>query len=419
MTATSVRQRVEDEIEASRDGLLGWLAELVRTPSVTGNEGTAQALVADALRSFDADVDIWELEVESLRTHPGFRPTGGPYPGRPNVVGRIAGSGGGRSLLLNAHVDVVPIEDPTRWQRDPWSAAISDGRMYGRGTSDMKAGLAAMVWAARALRKTTRLRGDVFVESAIEEESTGNGTLAAVLRGYSGDGAVVGEPTSLDFAPGHGGVMWFEISVPGVSAHAGYRTRGVNAIEKAMDIYWALRELETRRNAGRKTELYPHVEIPAPISVGIFESGHWPGTVPDLAKLRGRVGIHLDETGDNARADLQAAVDDAAQADPFLREHPPTVEFLSADVASSFLPLEHPFSQLARDVLGQINPRHGIWAKTPGTDMRHLMRFGSTPTVIVGPGDDELAHSANESVDLQQVVDAARFYALLALEWAG
>jgi acetylornithine deacetylase len=291
--------------------------------------------------------------------------------------------------------------------------------MFGRGASDMKAGLASMVWAARALQRTTRLRGDVFVESVIEEESTGNGTLAAVLRGYTADGAVVGEPTSLDFVPGHGGVMWFEITVPGISAHAGYRTRGVNAIEKAMLIYWALRDLETARNAGRKTALYAHVDIPAPISVGVFESGHWPGTVPDSATLRGRVGIHLDETGDEARADLLAAVDAAAQKDPFLRDHKPHVEFLQADVSSSVLPMEHPFSQLAREVLARVHPEPGVWAKTPGTDMRHLMRYGSTPTVIVGPGDDELAHTANESVDLRQVVDAAKFYALLALEFAG
>jgi acetylornithine deacetylase len=419
MAAASVAGRVVEEIEATSADLIGWLGKLVRTPSVTGDEGPAQALVADTLRGMDVQLDVWDLDEETLKEHPAFKPTGLGYAGRPNVIGRLRGSGGGRSLILNAHVDVVPIEDPTRWSFDPWSAAIEDNRMYGRGTSDMKAGLASMVWAARALQRTTRLRGDLIVESVIEEESTGNGTLAAVLRGYTADGAVVGEPTSLDFVPGHGGVMWFEIAVPGVSAHAGYRTRGINAIEKAMQVYWALRDLETRRNAGRKTELYPHVDIPAPISVGVLESGHWPGTVPDLAILRGRVGIHLGETGDQARADLLAAVDDAARADPFLAEHRPRVEFLSADVSSSVLGLEHPFSQLSREVLGRVHANPGVWAKTPGTDMRHLMNYGSTPTVIVGPGDDELAHTANESVDLRKVVDAASFYALLALEWAG
>jgi acetylornithine deacetylase len=398
--------------------MVSWLGALVRTPSVTGDEGPAQALVARTLRSFGVKVDEWDLDAVELQDHPGFRSTGNSYIGRPNVIGRLVGSGGGRSLILNAHVDVVPIEDPARWSVDPWSATVLDGRMIGRGTSDMKAGLAAMVWALQALCKTTRLRGDVIFQSVIEEESSGNGTLAAVVRGYVADGAVVGEPTSLDFVPGHGGVLWFQITVPGLSAHAGYRTRGVNAIEKAIVLYWALRELETRRNAGRKTELYPHVDIPAPISVGVLESGHWPGTVPDSATMRGRIGVHLGETVEQARADLIAAVDSAARNDAFLCDHPPAIEFLSAGVASSILPLEHPFSQLARDVLHQVGPGHGMWAKTPGTDMRHLMSYGSTPTVIVGPGDDELAHTANESVDLKQVVDAARFYALLALEWA-
>jgi acetylornithine deacetylase len=205
--------------------------------------------------------------------------------------------------------------------------------------------------------------------------------------------------------------------VAGRSAHAGYRTRGVNAIEKAMVLYWALRDLETRRNAGRKTELYPHVDLPAPISIGVLESGHWPGTVPDLATMRGRIGVHLGETVEEVRADLLAAIEAASRGDPLLHDHRPVVEFLDAGVASSVLELDHPFSVMARGILDQVAPSHGMWAKTPGTDMRHLMRFGKTPTVIVGPGDDELAHTANESVDVRQVVDAAKFYALLALEW--
>jgi acetylornithine deacetylase len=418
MTGVSIAQRVADEIDRSSTQLIEWLAHLVRIPSITCEEGPAQALVARTLGDADIPVDVWDLDPDALESHPGFRPTGNAYKGRPNVVGTLRGTGGGRSLLLNAHVDVVPIEDPARWVAGPWSADIIDGRLFGRGASDMKAGLAAMLWAVRALRSTTRLRGDIIFESVIEEESTGNGTLAAVVRGYTAEGAVVGEPTSLDFVPGHGGVMWFEITVPGRSAHAGYRTRGVNAIEKAMVLYWALRDLETRRNAGRKTELYPHVDIPAPISIGVLESGHWPGTVPDLARMRGRIGVHLGESVDTARADLLAAIDVTANADSFLSDHRPLVKFLDAGVASSVLELDHPFSVLARGVLDRVAPAHGMWAKTPGTDMRHLMRFGSTPTVIVGPGDDELAHTANESVDVRQVADAAKFYALLALEWS-
>lgn len=418
MTSVSVAQRVCDDIEASQSELVEWLASIVRIPSITCDEGPAQAFVSRTLREFGLPVDEWDMDADALADHPGFRPTGNTYTGRPNVVATLAGSGSGKSLLLNAHVDVVPIEDPARWHDDPWSATVRDGRMYGRGASDMKAGLAAMVWAVRALHRTTRLRGDVIFESVIEEESSGNGTLAAVVRGYTADGAVVGEPTGLDFVPGHGGVMWFEITVPGLSAHAGYRTRGVNAIEKAMVLYWALRDLETRRNTGRKTELYPHVDIPAPISIGVLQSGHWPGTVPDSATLRGRIGVHLGETVEQARADLLAAIEASADADPFLTDHPPSVEFLSAGVASSVLDVDHPFAQTARGVLDEVAPRHGMWAKTPGTDMRHLMRFGNTPTVIVGPGDDELAHTANESVDVAQVVDAAKYYALLALEWS-
>lgn len=416
----SIAERVTAEIERTQHELLEWLSRLVGFRSLSGQEGPAQEWVAGAVRDLGTKVDVWDVDPEALRGHPGYGVTALDYRGHPNVVGRLAGTGGGRSLIFNGHVDVVPIEDPKLWTHDPWSGDIVDGRMYGRGTSDMKAGLAAMVWAVRVLQATTRLRGDVVLQSVVDEEGSGNGTLSAVLRGYVADGAVVGEPTSMDFVPGHQGCVWFRITVPGISAHGGYRTRGVNAIEKAYVLYWALRDLETERNRGLRSDpLFQHVDVPAPISVGIIRAGNWPGTVPDAAVMEGRVGVRLGEAVVDVRAAVKARIEQASNSDPFLKEHSPSVEYVGVNVPSAKTELDHPLALAARETLQTFRPDYRIWVKTPGTDMRHLMLYGNTPTVIVGPGDDHLAHTANESVAVANVVAAAKFYALLALEWCG
>lgn len=283
----------------------------------------------------------------------------------------------------------------------------------------MKAGFAAMVWAARIVRSVTRLRGDLLVQSVIEEEAGGNGTLSAVLRGYRADGAVVGEPTSMDLVPAHEGAVWFRLTVAGVSARAAYRTRGVSAIEKAIGLFTALRDHEAQRNAGVESELFQHVDIPYPLSIGTFHAGNWPATVPDSAVLEGRIAVKLGESQEEAKAALELCVQESAERDPFLRRHPPRLEFIGARFDSCQLPLNHPLAQAAGYALRTVNPGFRIWAKTPATDMRHLMLHGKTPTLIVGPGDDHLAHTANESVAVANVVVAAKFYALLALEWCG
>jgi acetylornithine deacetylase len=417
-----LKERIDAEIDRTRGELIDWLGQLIRIPSVTGGEGPAQAFVVDALRALDLPVDVWELDARELEGRHGYGQTDLDYAGRPNMVARLAGTGGGRSLILNGHVDVVPIEDPALWTRDPWSGEVIDGRVYGRGASDMKASLASMLWALRALRATTRLRGDVLFESVVDEESTGNGTLATLARGYLADAAIVGEPTSLDLVPGHQGLFWFRLSTPGISAHGAYRTRGVNAIEKASALYWGLRELEGRRNRGERVaryqHLFEHVDVAAPISVGRLAAGHWPGTVPDLAVLEGRFGVWLGETVEQAKAELAAEVQRLADEDPFLREHPPTLEFFGANGDSAILALDHPFAVVVGDVLRGVNPGYRVWAQTPGNDLRHMIAHG-VPCVMVGPGDDPLSHTANESADVELIVQAAKFYAHLALDWCG
>src|SRR6185503_10928012 len=168
-----------------------------------------------------------------------------------------------RSLIFNGHVDVVPAGDPANWRYPPWQGAIVDDRVYGRGAVDMKGGLCCALFAARALRDAgVRLKGKLIIESVIGEEDGGVGTLAAVLRGYTADGAVIIEPTELCLAPAQAGALNFRVTIPGLAAHGCVREEGVSAIEMFIPIHAALMALERDRNAGAKDALYARYDLP-------------------------------------------------------------------------------------------------------------------------------------------------------------
>ncbi|MCS0543636.1 ArgE/DapE family deacylase, partial [Aeromonas veronii] len=176
---------------------------------------------------------------------------------------------GGKSLLLNGHIDVVPEGDITQWDMDPYSAEVKDGKLYGRGSTDMKGGNVAMLLAIQAIKESgIQLKGDVIFQSVIEEESGGAGTLATIIKGYKADGAIIPEPTNMKIFPKQQGSMWFKIDIYGRIAHGGTRYEGVSAIEKAMTVINHLLKLEMIRNAAINDPLYKNTPIPVPINIG-------------------------------------------------------------------------------------------------------------------------------------------------------
>ena len=218
--------RLWGELEARRDDLIGVVADLVRRPSLLGQEGAAQAYVADHLRASGMETDVWELD-EAVRSLPNAGDSGVPFAGRPNVSGTLPGAGGGRSLILNGHIDVVSPEPLAAWTHDPWAAEIVGGRMYGRGAMDMKVGIATNLFLPRLLRELgIELAGDLIVHSVIEEECSGIGALAAARRATA-DAALVTESEQRRFTRACLGVLWFRVRVAGKAWHAMEAPRGV------------------------------------------------------------------------------------------------------------------------------------------------------------------------------------------------
>jgi acetylornithine deacetylase len=361
------------------------------------------------------------MRVEALSPDPAAIRADPAWPGEetvrtslPLVVGRL-GRPGGRRLVLSGHVDVVPPGDPATWTGDPWSGEIRDGRLYGRGACDMKGGVAAILGAVRALVASgaaDRLDGELLVALVPGEEDGGQGTLAAIRAGVTGDMAIITEPSNLGIVVAHAGAITFRLTVPGRAAHASQRREGVSALDNLYTVLRALEADEARRNEAETDPLMTVLGLPYPTIVGIVAGGEWASTVLDQVVAHGRYGVRLGQSPADAAADLRAAIAAANAGDPFLADHPATVEIVGGQFGSGRVPSDHPLPVgLAAVVESVIGRRPELLGEPYGADMRLFINEGDTPCVIFGPGDVRVAHSADEHVPLAEVEACARVLA--------
>lgn len=418
---TNWKEKITSWMERAEPVATKWLSQLVQCDSTTGREKEAQRITRDILVEMGAKVDMWEPEGDTLINHPLFNATRTDFTDSPNVVGVFKGTGGGRSMILNGHIDVVPEGDREQWESDPWSGTVKKGKLYGRGSTDMKGGNVAALLAVKCLTDLrVRLKGDVIFESVIEEESGGSGSLAAALRGYRADAAIIPEPTDMKIFPKTQGSMWFRLYVPGLSAHGGTRYEGVSAIDKAFLVVQAIRQLEEERNAEIQDPLYAQTPIPVPINIGKIQGGSWPSAVADEVVLEGRMGVKPEEDLVAARESLERAIRKLCQQDEWLEKHPVKVEWFGARWVSSNLSSEHPLirslSEQYQTVMGR-EPE--IEASPWATDAGMLQTAAKTPTVVFGPGVTAVAHYPNEYIPLRRILDCAKVIALTLIDWCG
>ena len=401
------------------DGLLERLSGLIAFRSLGGEEGPVQEHMAGLMDDLGLDVDAWDIDIDRLRRHPAYSADIERDAAR-GVVGRL-GRGDGPALVLNGHVDVVEAGEPDRWSVPPWEATVRQGRVYGRGSADMKGGLCCALAAARAIRDAgVRLSGSVVIHSVVGEEDGGLGTLAAIERGHVGDAAIVLEPTGLAIAPAQAGALNFRLTVPGRAAHGALRTEGVNPFDAYLPLYEAMRELETRRNAGVADPLFSDYEVPFALCIGKLRSGIWASTVAETLVCEGRLGVAVGEDPDAARAQLARTIEETAARDPWLRAHPPALEWVGARFEPASIPADHALvTTLAgahADAGGGVPAVRGV---PYGADMRLLVNEAGVPTVIYGPGDVRRAHAPDEFVPIDELAAAARTLAVTILRFCG
>jgi acetylornithine deacetylase len=430
MPLTDVEQSVCEAIEARRDELVSLATTLIGFDTTARNvgdpprdESAMQEYLAAVLRESGASVDVWEPDAGAMAGK-ALVPPGLDFVGRPQLIARRAGAGGGRSLYFGGHIDVVSVAPRESWTSDPFAAQVRGGKLYGRGACDMKGGLVAAIWAVRALQHAgLELGGDLLLASVEGEEDGGLGSYALLRRGWRADACVIPEPTGLDLVPANAGALTFRLRVRGHATHASRRTEGESALEHFWPVWQALQGLEAERNAD-VDPLLRRWPMPYALSIGTVRCGDWASSVPDLLVAEGRLGVALDESPAQARSAFELAVARASGDDPWLREHPVEVDWWGGQFAPGRLPADSDLLErmrsahaLAKFVLNGPDARQAeVWGAPYGSDLRLLTGLGGIPTLHYGPGDAGLAHGPNESVPLAEVELAARALALLALD---
>jgi acetylornithine deacetylase len=416
---SEVERRVLAAVDDAR--VVEELRDLVRIPSVDGTpaEADVQAWCAERMAALGLIVDKWPIDLPAVTADPEFP---GMEVERDEAWGCVGVLGGDATpgLILNGHVDVVPPGELGLWpDGDPFSARVEDGVMWGRGTCDMKGGVAAILGAVAAIVASgIELRKPLTVHTVIGEEDGGAGAFATLQRGHTGEACLIAEPTAGCVIPANAGSLTFRLEVPGLATHGSTRTRGVSAIEKFVVIQSALQALELERNRDPHPML-AHLELANPLSVGRIEAGDWASTVPDLLVAEGRYGVRLGESVAAARDAFEAAIGEACAKDDWLREHPVAVSWPGGEFASGLLtdgdPLLPDTLQAATDAGGETPEVKGA---PYGSDLR-LYAAAGIPTLQYGPGDVRYAHATDEHVILAEVLHAARAYALLAVRRCG
>jgi len=420
-TSADIGRMVAETVRVLRPEIVTALQELVRIPSQTGREGLAQQAVVRLMRTHGLELDIWEPDVVELQPHAESVTLGDGFADRPNVIGIYRARGNGRSLILNGHIDTVEVGDVSAWSHAPLGGDLTDGRLYGRGACDMKGGIIANLFALRALRLAgLEPAGDVIVESTVSEEDGGAGALAAVLRGYIADGALISEPTNLAIVTAQGGALMFRLEVHGLSAHACVRDEGVSAIEKFAYLHQGLLEFETRRSAEITHQLYAGMQIKAPINVGVVRGGSWASSVPESLEAEGRAGLVPGEDLATFKTELAAEIARLAEADPWLRNHPPAVTWLAGQFAPAGVPIDSRLAEALSQAWQETSSTPArIEAVTYGADMRHFVNTGGVPCVMFGAGNVRLAHAPNEFILLEDLLTAVTTTAVLIARWCG
>ncbi len=423
---TANEKRVLDRIEERRDDLVALLVRLIRFRTVSPRMGERasgeeyrglQAFVSGRLQKLGFEVESWEADVSVLETFPGS----GVVPGRdlrnmPIVVGRR--SGRGRSLLLNAHYDVVPPGVEENWTHPPFEGVVAGGRVFGRGACDMKGGLAAMLHALEAL---VAVHGEslppLVFESVPDEEQTSMGTLACCERGIRADAGIIPEPTDLQVLVACRGSFSGRIIVPGRAGHSEMMQPpweeggAVNAIGKAVKVLDGLEALNAKWQASpakRHKYLDPDIIVPTMIRGGEWEVMH-----PERVEIT-FTSDFVPATKD-IRREIQALLDAIARGDSWMREHPPRIE-AQGYLYGGEVREDEPIVRTACSALSDLRIPPRLKGMGSLTDMVHLVNRIGVPTISIGPSP-QTAHAADENVTVKELVTTAKALALTILRW--
>jgi acetylornithine deacetylase len=418
-------EMIRKQVEENRSYLVELISAMVKFQSYSGEAEEIQRFLQGKLEELGMVTRLVKVRPEKLEQYKGFSYDGFSYDKRYALIGvKRGGPGNGRSLILNGHIDVVPPGDLALWDDDPHSGKYLDGKVYGRGSLDMKGGLAAGVVAVKVMQEMGfSNEGDITIASVCGEETGGCGAFALVEDGISADGCIILEPTRLKICHIQSGCHTFKLKLKGRSIHACMPHKGINVIDKFYLIYNALKAMDRRRHDRFGSDFTPYYENPAniaPLNVGTLTAGEWPSSVPDQLEADGRAGIFPGETVEEMHREFEETVKSAAAADPWLAENQPVIEWYEGLFEPADTPIDSDLvttlSAAHQEMLGRAVEYE---AATYGSDMRIFNLYGKIPTVLYGPGDVSLAHTVNEHIEVDLVLEAVCSITLMLINWCG
>ncbi|MEC9474674.1 MAG: ArgE/DapE family deacylase [Candidatus Neomarinimicrobiota bacterium] len=416
-----IKNKINKAINDNKDEIIAFVQELVRTPSLANQESDVQHIIHNKLNSIGLNSKIIPVIFSELEHHPAFNDDGFSPDSRINVTALWQGNNNAKSLILNGHVDVVPTGPEKLWDDDPFSGNIIDGKIYGRGSCDMKAGLSSGLFAISILKNLGFAPdGDIIFQSVVGEESGGCGTLTNIVKGYGADAAIILEPTSLKLSPIQSGALTFRLKVPGKATHASMRWDGISAIEKYSLIHQSIINFEKERHDSFDVEYYQSKDRVAPINIGTIAGGQWHSTVPESIIAEGRLGVFPGESNAKAKQSFEGHINKFAESDNWLKDHPPVIEWFEGQFESGQTSLDHPLIKELDKIYTNVSNQDAIIeGVTYGSDLRLFTNHANIPSVLFGPGDVRLAHAANENILIDEILISTEVVANMIVNWCG
>ncbi len=434
MSLTPFELEITRELARRRDDIVALAADLVafdtRAPEgATGyrEEAVLQRYVAERMAAAGLAVRVWEPDPADIAPTRYPIPDGHDFCGRPQLLATATGAGGGRTLLFNGHIDVVTAEPEDAWTTPPFTPVVKDGRLYGRGSCDMKSGVACMLAVTELLReRQVPLAGDLLVSTVTDEESTGAGALALARTGVRADGCLVAEATGLEVCLGTRGSLMPAIEVEGRAGHAGYPpthwSEGgpVNAIEKMQLVLEALQRL--RHEWQLRPDCRHEALVPGSIVPTSLHAGQWMVSVPAECRLECHVQFvpgqsDAEGLGSLVEREIEERVLAACAVDPWLVAHPPRFTW-AGDVPASWVPPSSPVAATTLDAMEAIALPRAVARVTGFFDGATFVQYG-IPSIAFGPGETLQAHTVDESVPIDEMVRCAQVFAVTAMRFCG
>jgi acetylornithine deacetylase len=417
-----LRAAIMRSVDEGFDEQIAYTRKLVSFTSQRGEEFTIQDFLYHDYEARGFKMDRFEMDEAALTAHEGGAPFSDTHSRAPIVVGiHHPREEKGRSLILQHHTDVVPVGPLDMWEHDPYGGEIVGDRMYGRGAGDMKAGAAANVFALEALRRIgLQPAATVYLQSVVEEESTGNGALQTFLRGYTAEAALIPEPEDNMLNRANAGVLWFEVEVRGIPVHVREMGEGANAIDAAYRVIGALREIEARWNAQKAEHRgFEDMDHPINMNIGIIQGGDWGSSVPAWCKFQVRVSIYPGQKAQEKLKEIKDHVANFSRGDRFLAQNPARVTQNGFNAEGYSL---EPGSDAENTLAVAHEAAFGEKLKSFTTpaylDARVYALYNGIPTLCYGPISRNI-HGFDEYVSLESVRSVTKAMALFIAEWCG